>query len=190
MRSNYNTSEKVKQKIVKLVIYYLLESIGEPSSNISSTTSGSAYSDLFVLKGTSRDLLRNILLNAILPDLLGGLGAIFSGGRMSITMQVVSSLIPRGRVASWRKKITNQGSQIVEINQRNNMTFKENTCELITLTIRWAATSDENPREQSRAISQVKSSHTPSLAMIILPPALESWYKEQQHRVMNCSGHD
>ena len=42
MRSNYNTSEKVKQKIVKLVIYYLLESIGEPSSNISSTTSGSA----------------------------------------------------------------------------------------------------------------------------------------------------
>jgi len=100
MRSNYNTSEKVKQKIVKLVIYYLLESIGELSSNISSTTSGSAYSDLFVLKGTSRDLLRNILLNAILPDLLGGLGAIFSGGRMSITMQVVSSLIPRGRVAS------------------------------------------------------------------------------------------
>jgi len=54
------------------------------------------------------------------------------------------------------------------------MTFKENACELITLTIRWAATSDENPREQSRAISQVKSSHTPSLAMIILPPALES----------------
>jgi hypothetical protein len=134
------------------------------------------------LKGASRDLLRNILLNAILPDLLGGLGAIFSGGRMSITMQVVSSLIPRGRVASWRKKITNQGSQIVEINQRNNTTFKENACELITLTIRWAATSDENPREQSRAISQVKSSHTPSLAMIILPPALESWYKEQHHR--------
>jgi hypothetical protein len=72
------------------------------------------------------------------------------------------------------KKITNQGSQIVEINQRNNMTFKENACELITLTIRWAATSDENPREQSRAISHVKSSHTPSLAMTILPPALES----------------
>jgi hypothetical protein len=100
--AKYNTSEKVKQKIVKLVICYLLESIGEPSSNISSTTSGSAYSDLFVLKGTSRDLLRNILLNAILLGLLGGLGigAIFSGGRMSITMQVVSSLIPRGRVAS------------------------------------------------------------------------------------------
>jgi len=70
------------------------------------------------------------------------------------------------------------------------MTFKENACELITLTIRWAATSDENPREQSRAISQVKSSHTPSLAMIILPPALESWYiKNNITGVMN-SGHD
>jgi hypothetical protein len=92
--------KKVKQIIVKLVICHLLESIGEPSSNISSTTSGSAYSDLFVSGGTSRCLLRNTLLNVILRGLLRGLGTIFSGGRMSITMQVVSSLIPRGRVAS------------------------------------------------------------------------------------------
>jgi hypothetical protein len=50
----------------------------------------------------------------------------------------------------------------------------------VTLTIRLAATSDGNPREQSRAISQLKSSQTPSLAMIILPPALESC-KENMH---------
>lgn len=62
------------------------------------------------MKGTSTDFRRNILLSALLGGiskkevllgLLGGLGAIiFSGGRMSITMQVVSSLIPRGRIAS------------------------------------------------------------------------------------------
>lgn len=44
----------------------------------------------------------------------------------------------------------------------------------VTFTIRLAAISDGNPREHSSAISKVKSSHTPSLAMIILPPALDS----------------
>lgn len=91
--------KNLKKKTVKLAAGYLLESIAEPSSKISSTTSGSAYS-LSVLKGTYGDFLRNILLNAIFPCLLGGFGASFSGGSMSITMQVVSSLIPLGRIAS------------------------------------------------------------------------------------------
>lgn len=87
-----------RKKNVNLYTFYLLESIAEPSSKISSTTSGSAYS-LSLLNDTSVDFRRNILLNTIFPCLLG-VRANFSGGSMSITMQVVSSLIPRGRIAS------------------------------------------------------------------------------------------
>lgn len=45
----------------------------------------------------------------------------------------------------------------------------------VTLTICAAATSAGNPRQQLRASSFDKASQTPSLEMIIRPPAVNSY---------------
>jgi hypothetical protein len=75
---------------------------------------------------------------------------------------------------SDKKKVSqNERGQTFE-----SLTNGNDSKKIVTLTILLAAMSDGYPREHSRAISKLKSSHTPSLAIIILPPAFESCNKK------------
>jgi len=81
----------------------LSESIADPSSYSSSTISGSRYS-LSIWEEDSEDFLRNMDLNTPLPSFFGcgKEAAGFSGGTISITMQVVSSRSPFTCTASCK----------------------------------------------------------------------------------------
>jgi hypothetical protein len=54
-----------------------------------------------------------------------------------------------------------------------------------TFTICGAAASADMPRQQSRTISAVRASQTPSLLITSLPPALESCINRSQRGKMN-----
>lgn len=162
---------------------YLSESEAEPSSNISSTMSGSMYS-FSTLEDDSLHFFRNMDLNTPFPCLFGcGNGAVgFSCGKMSITMQVVSSRSPFAPTASW-----NQNKMCKTQSYRRALIARE-CCQSIyteiyqsycTLTIWAAAASGGIPRQQSRAASADKASHTPSLDMITLPPAVDNCKKKK-----------
>uniref|UniRef100_A0A7C9AFA1 Uncharacterized protein n=1 Tax=Opuntia streptacantha TaxID=393608 RepID=A0A7C9AFA1_OPUST len=66
----------------------------DPSSYISSTTSGPRYS-FSIFEHDSEDFFLNMAFRTLLPVFLGGgRGGFFSGGRISTTIQVVSSRSP------------------------------------------------------------------------------------------------
>jgi len=56
-----------------------------------------------------------------------------------------------------------------------------------TFTICGAATSADMPRQQSRAISAVRASQTPSLLIMILPPTVESCTNRHQRKMQKLS---
>jgi len=56
-----------------------------------------------------------------------------------------------------------------------------------TFTICGAAASADMPRQQSRAISAVRASQTPSLLIMILPPALESFTNRHNRKMQKLS---
>lgn len=89
-----NSYNKTKQN--------LSESIAEPSSYSSTTTSGSMYS--LSIEVDSEDFLRNMALSIPFTGFfcIGTGAGGFSWGNISTTMQVVSSLSPFACKASWR----------------------------------------------------------------------------------------
>jgi hypothetical protein len=79
---------------------YLRESTADPFSDISSTTSGSEHPrSMLSSDKISDDFLRKMYFMPLFPGFFTG-GLIFSGGSMSTTMQVVSSLNPFTLTAS------------------------------------------------------------------------------------------
>jgi len=122
-----------------------LERSAHPSSNISSTISGSIYS-LSAWGDESDDFfLQNIFLKTPIPGcfLGSGMEELFFSAIISTTIQVVSSRSPFDCTA--------------------------------VLTICSAAGSGGSSREQLKATSGDKTSQTPSLAIISRPPAVDSF---------------
>lgn len=185
LSASTNRMEEFKRQKDKVLITYLWDSIADPSSNISSKTS----SGVSARDDDSLDFFRNIFLNTPIPGFLGcweGVG--FSGGNISTTMHVVSSRSPLNCTASWRR---NQPMWINKHRQCNYIKLKALTS-AITLTIWAAAASGGNPRQQFRACSEVRASHTPSLEIIRRPPAQEScshatWINTWEIQIVNHS---
>ena len=92
---------------------HLSESIAEPSSNSSSTSSGSRYS-FSILEDEPEDFLLNMDFIIPFPCFFGGgtEAAGFSDGNISTTIHVVSSRIPFFPTAACLKKQykNNQGT--------------------------------------------------------------------------------
>lgn len=86
------------------IIANLSASTADPSSNISSTLSGSSIYSLSALDDGSDVFLPNIALNTWpFPCFLCtcGIKLVFSGAKISTTIQVVSSRSPDAWIASW-----------------------------------------------------------------------------------------
>lgn len=102
----YVVKRKLERKLLTLTTAItkqnLSDSIAEPSSYSSTTTSGSMYS--LSVEDDSEDFLRNMALSIPFTGFFccaAGAGG-FSWGNISTTMQVVSSLSPLACKASWR----------------------------------------------------------------------------------------
>lgn len=127
--SKYNTRSETLQYLkwdTLSMRQNLSESDADPSSNSSSTTSGSQKS-FWILEDDSEVFLRNIDLNTPFPDLLGGGGGggfDFSGSCISTTIQVVSSRIPFGCTASCKLEEELRVDRS-KINQVNNIIINQ-----------------------------------------------------------------
>lgn len=106
LHKHYIVKRKIERKLLTLTTAItkqnLSESIAEPSSYSSTTTSGSMYS--LSIEVDSEDFLRNMALSIPFTGFfcIGTGAGGFSGGNISTTMQVVSSLSPFACKASWR----------------------------------------------------------------------------------------
>ena len=67
------------------------------------------------------------------------------------------------------------------------ITLKNYAKDVHTFTIWVAAASGGMPRQQSRAISALRASQTPSLLRIILPPAVESCKTRHEWKMQDLS---
>lgn len=163
-------------KIFYLAKRDLSESMADPSSYSSSTTSGSLYS-WSICEDDSDDFLRNIDLNTPFPCFLtaGGGATGFSWDNISTTMHVVSSLRPFACTASCNRRETCHKNFQLPLAVGTHMIL----IDLFgrqghTLTICAAAASAGIPRLHSKAVSALKASQTPSLDIMSLPPPVES----------------